>query len=130
MKKRLLCYVICILLLYLSGCLSEAFIPKGKRLPNEGVWYCETLQMQLGFDESNESESWIILNGEKIGCYWANHSGESVMWIIEEDTAQSSKLKTTVERTLFGLKIVSVSENAIIVKHIDTNESHTFVKIW
>ena len=131
MRKRLLCCVACILLLSLSGCLSEEFLPKNKRLPKDGIWYCETLQMQLGFGESGESESetWVILNGEKILCDRANLRGESTLWIIAADTAQLGELKTTVERTLFGLEIVSVSEDTIIVKDRDTNESHTFVKM-
>ena len=126
MNQRLLCYVICILLLYLSGCLSEAFIPKSKRLPKEGIWYCETLQMQLGFGESAESksESWVVLNGEKILCVWANDRGSPVIRIFSAET-------TTIQadHPLLLLELISVSENAIVVTDRDTNVTHTFVNV-
>ena len=105
MRPKLLFFTACILLLSLCGCLSEEFIPKDKQLPKDGIWYCETLQMQLGFGESGEteSESWVILNGEKILCDWANDRGSPVIRIFSAESVWD-------ERPLFSLEIKSISE--------------------
>lgn len=125
MRRRLLFFTTCILFLSLSGCLSEEFLPTDKQLPKDGTWYCETLEMQLVFGESgeSESESWVVLNGEKILCNWANDRGSPVIWIFPTETTQYAK----TEHPLLSLEIVTISENTIIVTDRDTNVSHTFV---
>lgn len=84
-KHRCIAYGLIFIILSLCACCPLCDRPNHRWVPYEGVWYCDDLQAQLAFD--NESETYIMVNGEKVLCEWCNEYGS--VWLeiicIEED---------------------------------------------
>jgi len=53
-------------------------------MPEDGVWYCEELQIQLSFEE--DVDSYVIVNGERKKCSWCNEQYSRILWVdFDED---------------------------------------------
>lgn len=51
--------------------------------PEEGVWYCEQLQIQISCEQPEDC--WILSNGEKIQCTWGSDRGSKWMSVSSQD---------------------------------------------
>lgn len=88
---------------------------RGNPYPKEGVWYCEELQMQISFDDSELS--YYIENGKKIRCGWHCKPYEyGIMYIYpKEDGANSFQFQRS-------------TSDYFVVKDLDTGIKYKFVR--
>ena len=118
--KPLIFVLVFLICLQISGCfISEPTIWR----PESGVWYCEELQIRLSFETG--IPSYVIIDGEKIGCSWQNNIGSQHTWLA----CTSDNKDYRVGDELFCCKFVELTEDQYIVKACDTGVQYTFLKI-
>ena len=92
-------------------------------LPEEGIWYCEELDMQLAFSDSDDS--YIVIDGEKVICSVHNNRGSQVFsLLIQESGVPNYKLGDDV----FSGKYVSLTEEAFTVKDRESGMQYVFIR--
>ena len=91
-------------------------------LPENGVWYCEELQIQLNFESDNSMDSYIVVDGEKHQCRVGSDPGSSYFGISYTDYNPLSKHK-------LYFTITSRDETTFIVKPQNDEQTYTFSRI-
>lgn len=93
-------------------------------VPEDGIWYCEELQMQLAFEK--DSETYTIINGEKIICVWENNRGSTHLMVacMDEDSSESSW-----GEDILSCEYVELTENQFVVKEVSSGEEYIFVRL-
>lgn len=118
MNAKMITYiVICVaILLCLTACYSEW-------MPQDGIWYCEALQMQISFAEG---ECFTVIDGEKILCDCINDKGSTNFFII----SQASHIEgLPVGTELFSAERVKLTETEFVVREEKTGKEYVFIKI-
>lgn len=93
-------------------------------MPEDSVWYCDELQMQLSFISG--VESFCIIDGEKIPCICENDT--SSMWFcVFSQATNMENLPAGTE--LFCAERVSLTETSFVVREIKTKKEYTFIKL-
>lgn len=93
-------------------------------VPAEGVWYCNELDMQLAFSDSDDS--YIVIDGEKVICAVRNNRGSQVFsLLIQENDVPNYKLGDVV----FTGKYVSLTDEAFTVKDRNSGIQYVFIKM-
>lgn len=90
--------------------------------PEDGVWYCEELQIYIDFGPGQISKA--IIDGEEIDCE-IHHRSDSLSITIVRLYSES----TPENRVLFPGKFISQKGNELILCDRDTKVEYTFVKI-
>ena len=92
-------------------------------VPEDGIWYCEELDMQLSFSISDDS--YIVIDGEKVICSVRNNRGsETFSLLIQESGVPNYKLGDAV----FHGEHVSLTEEAFTVKDLDSGKQYVFIR--
>ena len=92
-------------------------------VPEDGIWYCEELDMQLSFSISDDS--YIVIDGEKVICSVRNNRGSKVFsLLIQESGVPNYKLGDAV----FRGEHVSLTEEAFTVKDLDSGKQYVFIR--
>lgn len=92
-------------------------------VPEEGIWYCEELDMQLSFSSSDDS--YIVIDGEKVICSVRNNRGSKTFsLLIQESGVPNYKLGDAV----FRGEHVSLTEEAFTVKDRDSRKQYVFIR--
>ena len=91
-------------------------------LPENGVWFCEDLQIQLNFESANLMDSYIVLDGEKYQCRVGSDPGSSYFGISYTDYNPLSKHK-------LYFTITYRDETTFIVKPQNDEQTYTFSRI-
>ena len=93
-------------------------------LPEEGIWYCEELDMQLAFSDSDDS--YIVIDGEKVICAVRNNRGSKdfLVLILESVAPNYDKFGDVV----FSGKYVSLTEEAFTVKDRESGMQYVFIR--
>lgn len=78
--KKLLTYIfmLCFATTLLAGCSTRS-----KKVPQEGIWYCRELQVQMVF--SKGIRTYAIIDGIKIECDTLNDRGSSYVSVLYQD---------------------------------------------
>lgn len=108
----------------LSACCPLCFRPNHQWVPDGGVWYCEELQAQLAFDK--ESETYMMINGEKVVCSWINEIGSTYFYICcEEKNHPYYKLGATI----FSGKVTHLDDENEYIITGENDVEYVFVRI-
>lgn len=108
------------LILLLSGCTILKVVD---RVPPEGVWYCEELQMQLSCE--SDVESYVMLNGEKVRIMWGRLRDHSDTGMIYWDIGEG------YERYDTHMEVwnIDLTESTYVVEDKKTGIEYTFIRI-
>ena len=111
------------LLLLLYVVLIFTLEPKNKVWrPEQGVWYCEELHMQLSFEKGYKS--YVILDGEAILCACENDRGsKNLLVLCQEPNVKGYEIGDPI----FSGRYVDLNNNKYTVKDNDSHELYTFV---
>ena len=92
--------------------------------PNEGVWYCDELKIQLSF--TLDEETYAIINGEKVICVWGNNPGTSYLSVhVQENGLEDYALGETI---FFG-KCSELIDTELIIIDNDTGIPYSFIRM-
>ena len=112
MKRMMSCLILLSLLktcmISLSSCgYTEWF-------PTEGAWYCDELQIQLGFDSS--CENFFVKDGEKINSAWDGELGSKYIGIAcRQEDCQYCRRGTYI----LTIEWIDLTETQLVVKSTD-----------
>ena len=106
-----------------SGCQNRLFDDR-RIFPEEGVWYCEELQITLNFEKNATSKA--IVNGEEIECVAGFMSGSTTITVSCQDF--NTELMHMGE-IIFPGEYVSSSDIELLLRHQYSKEVYTFVRI-
>lgn len=92
--------------------------------PEEGVWYCRELQIQMSFDE--EVNSYAVIDNDTVLCAAGYERGSEYITVgIQEENVPGYSLG---EKIFFG-KYVARTENEYIVEEVSSGIEYTFERI-
>lgn len=82
--KTLLCISTVFFVLFIV--FTVAMFWEDPYVPKEGVWYCEELQIQISFEENNDT--YVTEDGNQIMCTWSHdrNSKHFEVWCIDFNT--------------------------------------------
>ena len=103
-------------LIFLSSC-SMIFLSScsiSQWYPTEGAWYCDELQIQLGFDSS--CENFFVKDGEKINSAWDGELGSKYIGIAcRQKDCQYCRRGTCI----LTIEWIDLTETQLVVKSTD-----------
>lgn len=89
--------------------------------PEEGIWYCEELQIQLSFD--SRYKSYAILDDQMIVCACENSRGsKDILVLCQESIAGEYEIGDLI----FSGRYVDLDGNRYVVRDMITHELYTF----
>lgn len=123
MKKLLLFLIVIGMCLSLSGCELTDLLPKPVQyMPEEGVWYCEDLQIQLSF-EANIC-NYVLVDNVKVEANWHNDPGAKTFSIMSAYGVES--LGILPGYVFLTAECVSRNEDEFVVKERYTDKAYVF----
>ena len=118
LKLTLLVLLFLVLILSIVSCEPAAYFPE------EGIWYCRELQIQISGDRP--VDCWIISEGEKIQCTWGSDRGSKWMSVGCQDPKTE---RYHMGEVVFGGEFVSLDDNALMILEPVSNKEHTFIRV-
>lgn len=115
-------FVIILLFLWFVG----LFLTAGHTaswMPEEGVWYCEDLGIQLSFSQNNET--YAIIDDRKVQCTWINNKGAADFSVLVQ---QSDVANYDIGDSIFWGTYVSLSENEFVVEDCNSGARYVFIR--
>ena len=109
MKRLMSCLILLALLMTCMISLSSCGYTEW--FPTEGAWYCDELQMQLGFDSS--CENFFVKDGEKVQCAWGGDRGSRTLGISVVEPITKAYW---VGKELLFVKQVDLTETQLVVQ--------------
>lgn len=120
MKKRFtLILAICLILILLTGCTTHS-----KKVPKEGIWYCNELQIWIDFDTG--TNTFAEIDDIKATCTILNDRGSSHISVCYQDQNKIPGYK--MGDAVFEGKCRSLSDNDLYIEDGNGNVYH-FVRI-
>ena len=117
--KGIRIFVIILLILILcAGCVPDQYEPE------EGVWFCKELQMQLSYEKG--IQSFLVENGEKIICSCGSDRGVQYLFVTNYDMSHPCY---SFDEELFTARIISLSETEFLVYDEQAERYYTFLRI-
>lgn len=117
LKLMLSVLLFAVLILCIVSCEPAVYFPE------EGIWYCRELQIQISCD--NLEDCWILSEGEKIQCTWGSDKGSSWMSVCcQEETSEAYQLGQEV----FGGEFVSLEDNRLVIREPVSGKAFTFIR--
>ena len=92
--------------------------------PEDGIWVCEELQIQL--DYSGHSETYIIENGKKIHCGCGSDRGIKQ---IEVSCQERNHPIYKVGELVFCAEIKKLTDNTLLVCDPKTKQEFVFIRV-
>ena len=92
--------------------------------PSTGIWYCKELQLQLSFDESEQS--FIVINEEKILC---DHYSERNSRTRYVDCMESESSLYELGQTILCVDSMYINQNEFVVRECENKIDYTFTLI-
>lgn len=90
--------------------------------PEDGVWYCEELQMQLSFEKGQKS--YVVLDGRVIPCACENNRGSKDVLVF----CQVNGSEYVIGDLIFSGRYVDLSDDTFVLKDRKTQQIYTFVR--
>lgn len=122
--RLLLCCVIVGIVLYLAINISICVVFGGltlSYLPEDGVWFCEALNLQLSFDE--EYDCYYIINGTKIRCTWENDRGSRFLTVLCQDSGVNTY---SVGEVIFSGNCIEQNGNYFVIENEESGDQYMF----
>ena len=91
--------------------------------PQEGVWYCEELQIQLSYE--HDAATYITENGDKIFGICGTDRGSKLIGIL----CQSTHGGHYVGEELFLAEITSLDNGTLVLYDEDSGQEYIFQRI-
>lgn len=88
--------------------------------PQEGVWYCEELQIQLSYED--DARTYITENGNRILGICGTDRGSKLIGIL----CQSTHAGHYVGEQLFLAEIISLDDHALVLYDKDSKQQYVF----
>lgn len=131
MKRSNILLTVLALLFVLSSCESE------DPFPHDGIWYCAELQAQFTMTKGDtfvspddeyfvdESENYIIVNGDRIAAGLGSNFGATYVWI---GCQEPDRPVFNVGEIIYSFEFVSLSDTEYVLED-DTGKQYTFLRI-
>lgn len=122
MKKRFICaFAICLILILLTGCTTHS-----KKVPTEGIWYCDELQISMDFD--TDRNTFAVIDDTKITCCILNDRGSSYVSVLYQDFKHKLP-RYNMGSTVFAGECQSLNANCLYIEDDEGNVYH-FVRVY
>ena len=131
MKRCSVLFIVLSLLFGLSACeLEDPF-------PSDGIWYCAELQAQFTMTKGDtfvspddeyfvdESENYIIVNGDRIAAILGSDPGATYVWIVCQEWDHPD---FDCGEIIYSFDFVSLSDTEYILED-DAGKQYTFLRI-
>lgn len=92
--------------------------------PEDGVWFCEELQIQLSYEQ--DAQSFVIRDGEQIICACGSDRGVPYIYVSCQETNNSIY---SLGEEIFYAKIIELSETELLVCDEETMRQYTFTRL-
>ena len=92
--------------------------------PEEGIWFCEALQIQLCYEQ--DGETFIIEDGKKIICSCGSDRGAKA---VDVHCQEFDHLEYDLGETIFAAEIVKCSNGILLVREEKTQQEYMFLRI-
>lgn len=110
------------LVLLLCGLAVLILTPKQK-LPDDGVWYCDALQIEISFDDGSAS---AVVSGKKMhGVCQRDDEKNRITLICREEVHPDFRPGDV----LFTARFIRLDENKLVVLDEKIEKEYTFLKI-
>ena len=120
-KWRILIISTLLLCVILSGCM--ALTGYKEYYPQEGVWFCEELQIQLSFEDS--ANCCILVDGIPLYCGWQIDRGSTVIVFEVQDHHPDFSLGDNV----FVGEYITHDENILHIQEYKGTTIYKFVRM-
>ena len=113
------------LFIYIKMEISSSFDldPRREYTPDDGVWYCDELKMQLSF--SKQYQSTVSIDGEELQCACINDIGSDGIYVLCQE---SDNQVYALGELIVWLEYVSLDGEAYTVKDHNTGETYIFMR--
>lgn len=119
---RKLFIIICIIGLMLTLVQCKPY----QTFPQEGIWYCEELQIQICFDKDREKRNtYAIIDDEKINCVLYTDYGNRYFSIVCQDMI-TGKYDSA---DYYAGEFISFNDERIITRDTQTQTEYVFVRV-
>jgi len=122
--KRVTCFVCCVILMTTLVACTINWGAIINYYPEEGVWYCKELGLQVSFDE--KGETYILADGKKMACSFM-FNGASKKFIIM--CAQIDCADHQLGEAVLRGEHYSYDEEVLKIKEVNTGIIYDFVRI-
>lgn len=106
-----------LLITVLVGCRPDQYEPE------EGIWFCEELQIQLSYEQY--TNSFAIINGEKILASCGSDRGVPYLYVSCKETENP---RHRLGEEIFTAKIISLSETEFVVYDEESLQRYVFIR--
>jgi hypothetical protein len=90
--------------------------------PEDGVWYCEELQIQISFEPGKKS--YAVLDGTVVPCVCENDRGSKDLLVL----CQANGNGYAIGEIIFSGRYVDLSNDTYVLKNKKSQELYTFVR--
>lgn len=123
-KWALTALILLSILIVLLPALLFAFGEPVHFFPQDGIWYCEELQLQISF--SDDDETFTYADGEKVYCSCDYDRGSA--WLGLHCRNYYSK-SYQVGDVVFDGEYVSLDEQTLVIYDQETDQNYTFLRL-
>ena len=112
------------LLLYIVGCMYIYTQPPTIWCPEEGVWFCEELQMQMDFNKGGST--YAVVEGQKITCVVSNDRGSTHVSIVCNEPQHDTY---NLDHVFFSGIYKDLTDSQFILKEVKNKTIYVFKRI-
>lgn len=102
----------------------SGILPAPRYEPEDGIWYCAELQIQLSYEQ--DVEGFIVKNGEKILTTCGSDQGVKKVFVL---CSQEKHPDYPWGELMFSAEIISLDEESLVVYDEQTDKSYIFMRI-
>ena len=92
--------------------------------PEEGVWYSDTMQMQLSFEY--DTESFVTINGKKMICLCINNRNSKRITLLSQD--ENWREQYSMGRLVFAADVLRFDDEVLLLID-DNNCEYSFNRV-
>lgn len=116
--KIILPIVLAVLLVIgLATCKADEYFPQ------EGIWYCDELDMQLDFAKET---GFVLVDSEEMLCGFGADRGSKVLSVCCQE---QNCLLHTLGESIVTMEFVSLDDTTLVMKNYRGEEIYTFTRI-
>lgn len=127
MKKCAVFTLALVLLRVLVGC-SGSIDEITYDMPNNGVWYCEKLEVSIVLDRMNGvlQPSYAVINGENVKCICEGEYNTPYLFLCCQESGVSD---FQVGEVIYWWSLIEYNDDVLILEDHETKELYTFDRI-
>jgi len=103
--------------------LAVGIIFPGQYEPEEGVWFCKALQIQLSYEQGEET--FIIEDGKKIICGCGSDRGVKAVYLFCQEFNHP---EYDLDEVIFAAQIIKCNNSLLLVREEKTQQEYTFLR--